>query len=77
MNYFLKMPFGKKKSYQLTGKSEKKNSASVGKYTKKTEKKYNTIIKPIVKNSTTCLLSKYKIPKEVKKSKKLQKILKI
>ena len=32
------MPFRKKKSYQLKEKPEKKNSTSVGKYTKKTEK---------------------------------------
>ena len=75
MNYFLKMPFGKKKSYQLTGKSEKKNSASVGKYTKKTEKSITPSSSQSSTNSTTCLLSKYKIPKEVKKSKKLQKML--
>ena len=69
------MPFGKKKSYQLTGKSEKKNSISVGKYTKKTEKGITPSSSQSSTNSTTCLLSKYKIPKEVKKSKKLQKML--
>ena len=42
------MLFGKKKSYQLKERSEKKNSTSVGKYTKKTEKKYNTVFKSIV-----------------------------
>ena len=75
MNYLLKMPFGKKKSYQLTGKSEKKNWTSVGKYTKKNEKSITPSSSQSSTNSTTCLLSKFKIPKEVKKSKKLQKML--
>ena len=35
---FFKMPFGKKRSYQLKERSEKKNSTSVGKYTKKLKK---------------------------------------
>ena len=69
------MSFGKKKSYQLKERSEKKNSTSVGKYTKKTEKSITPSSSQSSTNSSTGLLSKNKIPKEVKKSKKLQKIL--
>ena len=70
------MPFGKKKSYQLKERSEKKNSTSFGKYTKKTEKSITPSSTQWSTNSSTGLLSKNKIPKEVpKKIKKLQKIL--
>ena len=69
------MLFRKKKSYQLKEKPEKKNSTSVGKYTKKTEKSITPSSSQSSTNSSTGLLNKNKIPKEVKKSKKLQKIL--
>ena len=62
------MSFGKKNSYQLKERSEKKNSASVGKYTKITEKSITPSSSQSSTNSSTGLLSKNKIPKEVKKS---------
>ena len=58
------MPFGKEK-----------NSTSVAKYMKKTEKSITLSSSQSSTNSSTGLLSKNKILKEVKKSKKLQKIL--
>ena len=69
------MLLGKKKSYQLKERSKKKNSTSVGKYMKKTEKSIMTSSSQSSTNSATGLLSKNKIPKEVKNSKKLQKKL--
>ena len=69
------MLLGKKKSYQLKERSKKKNSTSVGKYMKKTEESIMTSSSQSSTNSATGLLSKNKIPKEVKKSKKLQKKL--
>ena len=62
------MPFGKKKSYQLTGKSEKKNSISVGKYTKKTEKS----ITPSSNQSSANI----KFQKKLKKAKNFKKCFK-
>ena len=59
------MPFRKKKSYQLKEKPEKKNSTSVGKYTKKIEKSITPSSSQSSTNSSTGLLSKNKIPKEV------------
>ena len=67
------MLLGKKKSYQLKERSKKKNSTSVGKYMKKTEESIMTSSSQSSTNSATGLLSKNKIPKEVKNSKKLQK----
>ena len=72
---FFKMPFRKKKSYQLKERSKKKNSTLVGKYTKKTEKSITPSSSQLSTNSSTGLLCKNKIPKEVEKSKKLQKTL--
>ena len=66
---------GGKKSYQLIVKSEKKNSTSLGKYTKRTEKSITPSSSHSSTNSSTGLINKNNIPKEVKKSKKLQKIL--
>ena len=65
----------KRKSYQLREKSEKKNSTSVGKYMKKTKKCITPPSSQSSTNSSTGLWSKNKIPKEVMKSKKIQKIL--
>ena len=69
------MLFGKKKSYQFKERSKKKNSTSVGKYMKKTEKSIMPSSSQSSTNSSTGLLSKNKIPKEVRKSKNLQKKL--
>ena len=64
-----------KKSYQLKESYEKKNSTSVGKYTEKTEKSITPSSSQSSTNLSTGFLSKNKIPKEVKKSKILQKLL--
>ena len=70
------MSWGKKKSYPILKISEKKDSTSVGKYTKKKKnwKKYNAWRRQSSANSAVPLINEYNIPKEVKKSKKLQKI---
>ena len=71
------MLFGNKKSYQLKERSEKKNSALVGKYPKKTEKSITPSSSQSSTNLSTGLLSKNKIPKEdKKKAKSLKKYFK-
>ena len=69
------MSWGKKKSYPILKISKKRDSTSVGKYTKKTEKSIMPSSSQSSTISATPLINKYNIPKEVKKSKKLQKIL--
>ena len=68
------MPFGKKKSYQLVQK-EKEKPQSNGTYTKISTKNISPSSSCSSTNSSKGLISKNKIPDQVKKSTKLKKIL--